>query len=179
MGIYSVHHFTPVWLSKNFQCTYNSLPASRHLHLCSWAECISSVFTWQSISKIGPSKAANPTSLAGKDKRLLCQKCSQDKPHFLQSFNQANLQETSTVSVMIFSILISVLKFTIVTHVCFTKTKQGVHANLMTYGTWIEHEHKNPSCLLCFFLSPGYSVQRGQWGEIITSTGRCKNDAKQ
>lgn len=156
MVIYSVLHFAPVWLSN----TSNAhITACQQMppHLCSWAECISSVFTWQSISKIGPSKAANPTSLPGKDKRLVCQKCSQDKPHFLQSFAQANLQETSSVSFMIFSIFISIQSsnlWFIVTHVCFTKTKPGVHANLTTYGMnrpWT-FTYKNLSCLFFSFL---------------------------
>lgn len=155
MGIYSVLHFAPVWLSNTSNAHITACQQTPP-HLCSWAECISSVFTWQSISKIGPSKAANPTSLAGKDKRLVCQKCSQDKPHFLQSFAQANLQETSSVSFMIFSIFISIqssnLRF-IVTRVCFTKTKQGVHAKLMTYGSWIEHEHPHIKTLHVYFFS--------------------------
>ncbi len=169
-------HFAPVWLSNTSNAHITACQQTL-LHLCSWAECISSVFTWQSISKIGPSKAANPASLAGKDKRLVCQKCSQDMPHFLQSFAQANLQETSSLSFMLFSIFIFIQSsnvWFIVTCVCFTKTKPGVHANLSTYGmnrTWTS-TYKNLSCL--FFLSPGCFVQWGQWGEIITSTGHCK-----
>lgn len=98
MGIYSVIHFTPVLLSSTSNANIAVLPADAssslllgwmHFFLIYW-------FTWQSISKIGPSKSANPTLLAGRDKRLVCQKCSQDKSHFLQSFARANLLETSS-----------------------------------------------------------------------------------
>lgn len=103
---------------QHLRCTYNSLPADASSSLLlGWMYFFRIYrFTWQSISKIGPSKAANPTSLAGKDKRLVCQKCSQDKPHFLQSLAQANLQATSSD---VFHIhFYSVLKYMIYSHSC-------------------------------------------------------------